>query len=535
MPGECGMPQSDWRDGAPAPPFYRQQLMSEESALPSGRRFSAAETGGLGLLLREPPPLGMIARRPYYRWLVIGTVCIGAFMGQLDASIAQLVLPVLERDFGERLSSISWVSVGYMLALAALLPVFGRLADLYGRKLQYALGFLLFIFGSALCGAASGLVELVGFRVLQAVGAALLQANSIAIVVSAAGAQHRGRAIGLQGAAQAVGLSAGPALGGFLIGALSWRWVFWINVPFGLFGAVSGWLVLPRTEAVAKKRRFDGPGALLLAPAMTALILLINRGQGWGLASLRFAGCAAASLTLLLLFIRHERNTLAPLLDLSLFRRQAFWAGNLAGLLSYAMLFGMFLLVPFVLERGYQESPLAAGLRLAVIPVALGLLSPMSGALYDRLGPRLLTVGGMTLSLGAFILIAVELNGEPNTVMPITAALLLFGIGQGLFTSPNNSCVMAAAPPNRVGQAGGILNVTRAFGTSFGVALASAVLAWRLGVKAGHVGDTLHAAPQALLNAAHDVIVMFAVLAVGAGALSSVRPPRADKGETPLL
>lgn len=144
-------------------------------------------------------------------------------------------------------------------------------------------------------------------------------------------------------------------------------------------------------------------------------------------------------------------------------------------------------------------------------------------------------MSGMILSLSAFIVIDVALNGRSKDLMPIMAALLLFGIGQGLFTSPNNSCVMAAAPANRIGQGGGILNVTRAFGTSLGVAPASAVLAWRLGVKAGHVGDTLHAAPQALLSAARDVIAMFAVLAAGACALSAVRPHEAGKGETPLL
>ena len=131
MPGGHERPPPDWRDNAPAPLFYPQQLMSEESALPGGRRFSAAEARGLGLLLREPPPLRVIASRPYYHWLVIGTVCVGAFMGQLDASIAQLVLPVLEHDFGQRLAAISWVSVAYMLALAALL---GRLGG--ARRIQ---------------------------------------------------------------------------------------------------------------------------------------------------------------------------------------------------------------------------------------------------------------------------------------------------------------------------------------------------------------------------------------------------------------
>jgi len=145
---------------------------------------------------------GIVANRPSYRWVTVGTVCIGAFMGQLYASIAQLVLPALEHNFHRHLSAISWVAVAYSLTFAVLLPVFGRLADLYGRKVLYTAGFLMFILGSGLCGAASNLDSLVGFRALHAIGAALTQANSITIVVNAAGRRRRGRAIGLQAAAQ---------------------------------------------------------------------------------------------------------------------------------------------------------------------------------------------------------------------------------------------------------------------------------------------------------------------------------------------
>lgn len=472
----------------------------------------------------EPPPLARIAGLPSYPWFVVGTVCIGAFMGQADASIAQLVLPVLERDFDLRLSALSWVSVAYLLTLAALLPVFGRLADVYGRKLLYTGGFLLFILGSALCGAAPDYAFLLGFRVLQAVGAAMLQANSVAIVISAAGAEHRGRAIGMQAAAQAVGLSAGPAIGGLLIHSLGWRWVFWINVPFGLLGTVIGWAVLPQTKAIIGDRHFDWSGTLLLAPALTAMVMLVNQGREWGLTSAAFVSCSVAAALLLPLFVWRERKQAAPLLDLAMFRRYAFSAGNLAGLLSYAMLFGMFFLMPFVFERGYHEGPLAAGLRLAVIPVALGLLSPLSGVLYDGVGARILTGTGMALSLGSFALLAQTMDGTSSSLLPTTAALALFGVGQGLFTAPNNSSIMGAAPPNRTGEAAGVLNVMRSFGTGVGVATASTVLAWRLAVMTGHAGGTLHASPEALLGAAREVVITFALFALLAGALSWSRP-----------
>jgi MFS family permease len=361
---------------------------------------------------REPPPAPVIARSRHYMWFVVGTVCIGAFMGQLDASIAQLVLPTLERLFHARLSLVSWVALAYLLALAGTLPIFGRLADMFGRKLLYTGGFVVFIAGSALAGFAPTLIFLIGARVFQAIGAGLLQANSVAIITAAAGPARRGRAIGVQGAAQAIGLSTGPALGGLLIQSLGWRWVFWIN-------------------------------------------------------------------------------------------------------------FGLFFLMPFALERGRGASPLVAGLLLTVIPVALGVVAPLSGALSDRIGARPLTVAGMLLAAGALVGLALEAHHV--TLLPLLLALAAFGVGQGLFTAPNNSAIMGAAPSERLGVAGGVLNLTRSLGTSLGVAVASAVLSWRLAVWAGAPESTAQAPPGVLLNGIHDTLLLFAALAVVAAAVSLVR------------
>src|SRR4029450_7690228 len=253
---------------------------------------------------REPPPAQVVARHPSYWWFVIGTVCIGAFMGQVDSSIAPLLLPRLELEFHARLSTVSWVAVAYLLAMAAFLPIFGRLAGMGGRKLLYTGGFLLFVLGSALCGLAPNLPVLIAFRLLPAIGAALLSSNSVAIVVAAAGPAQRGRALGIQAAAQAVGLSAGPAIGGLLLDVLDWRWVFWINVPIGLAGTVLGWFVLPPTKDLPEDARFDWKGAILIAPALTALIAVLNEGYAWGLTSPLLVGCALAGVILLTLFIR---------------------------------------------------------------------------------------------------------------------------------------------------------------------------------------------------------------------------------------
>jgi EmrB/QacA subfamily drug resistance transporter len=472
---------------------------------------------------REPPPAQAIARLPGYRWCVVATVCIGAFMGQVDSSIVQILLPRLEHEFGARLSTVSWVAIAYLLAMAAFLPIFGRLADMVGRKLLYTGGFLLFVLGSALCGLAPNLPVLIAFRVLQAIGAALLSSNSVAIIVTAASPEWRGRALGIQSAAQAIGLSAGPALGGLVLDTLGWQWVFWINVPVGLVGAVIGWLVIPLTKDMPDRASFDWKGAFLIVPALAALMAILNEGHAWGVTSPAIIGCALLGVVLMTLFVGAERRAEAPLVDLGLFRRDVFVLGNAAGLVSYAALFGLMFLMPFMFVRAYGDSALAAGLRLSIVPVMIGVTAPLGGALYDRLGARLVTAAGMLICAVGLLVLFACMDGTPGSLRPIMLGLAIFGAGQGLFISPNNSAIMAAAPARLTGEAGGLLNVMRSLGISVGIATSSALLTWQLAVSTGSGHNTLHAPAPDLLSAGRNVVLLLLGFAAIAGALSLVR------------
>jgi EmrB/QacA subfamily drug resistance transporter len=477
----------------------------------------------------EPPPAEYFTHLAGYRWIVVATVCIGSFMGQVDSSITQLLLPRLEREFDARLSTVSWVAVAYLLAMAAFLPIFGRLADMVGRKLLYTIGFLLFMLGSGACGLAPNLPVLIAFRVIQAVGAALLSSNSVAIIVMTAGEDRRGRALGIQSAAQAVGLGAGPAIGGLVMDTLGWQWVFWINVPFGLLGAVIGWFVIPQTTALPTDNRFDWTGALLIVPALTALMTVLNEGHAWGTTSPAFLAAALLAVILLTLFIRTERHAPAPLVDLTLFRQKGFASGNIAGLMSWAALFGLFFLMPFVFIRAYGDSALAAGLRLSIVPALLGAIAPIGGVLYDRLGARIVTVAGMLICVAALALLFVVLDGQSDGLPLVMLALAIFGVGQGLFISPNNSAIMAAAPPQLTGAAGGLMNVMRSIGTSVGIAAASSLLAWRLQSLTGQ-GSTTHAPADALLSGSHDVILLLGAFAAATAVICLADAPHGKSG-----
>ena len=472
----------------------------------------------------EPPPVAALARRRSYPWLIVGVTCIGAFMGQVDASIVQLALPTLGRVFDSTLESVSWVALAYLLGVAAFLPIFAQLCQIFGRKLLYIVGFVVFTGASALCGLAPDLVTLVAFRFLQGFGGAMLGANSLSLVIAATDKSRRARALGVFAGAQAVGVSAGPVVGGLLLGAWGWPWVFWINVPFGVIAVVAGWLVLPVTAEQNPGQRFDWRGALLLAPALTAAVFALNQVSALGLTSPALLGSAGVAIVLIFLFLRQERASHSPLIDLALLEEPAFLGGALACALSYAMLYGMFFLASFALVRGYENSPTTAGLKLAIIPVSIGVVAPFAGALADRIGTRLLSVAGMAICFVALIaLIAIVREPVVNLWIGFFG-LVAFGAGLGLFIAPNNHATIKAAPANLSGIAGGMVNLTRILGIVAGVASASAMLSWQLQVARGSTERRLAAfAPHHFVEAVAGGLMMLAVFALIAGAISMIR------------
>lgn len=462
-------------------------------------------------LLTEPPRPDLVRTYSKAPWLAVGTVCIGAFMGQLDASIVTLAFPTLHHDFGVTLGAVQWVGQAYLLTLIGLLTAVGRYADMVGRKLLYTYGFVIFIVGSALCGLAPSLPALIGFRVLQGIGAAMFQANSVAIIVGVMPRERLGRAIGVQGAAQALGLALGPAVGGLLIGLGGWRLIFFVNVPVGIIGTALAWLLIPRSSDLAERARFDWAGLGLFMPFVTALLLAISYGEqeGWGSAPI--ISLFAVAVLLAAAFVRREIRAAAPMLDLRLFSRSAFSTGIGSGLLSYLVLFGALTVVPFYLEIARGQSSGAAGAELLLLPLGIGVIAPLAGRVADRVGARPLTVAGMLLTTVTLALTWL-LHGQ---FLLFLVSLAVAGAGLGAFTPPNNAAIMGAAPADQSGMAGGVLNMTRGLGTSLGLAVAS--VAYTVGA------GTAHSTPSGAATGYRDAIIMLAGLALLAAVVAGLR------------
>lgn len=457
----------------------------------SGSRWPAA------LTQERARPEG-IRSRPNAWWLSVGTVCFGAFMGQLDASIVTLTYGSLRAEFNTSLAAVEWVSLAYLLTLVALLVPAGRLADAHGRKLLYLYGFALFTLASAACGLAPSLPALVVFRVLQAAGAALMQANSVALVTTSAPRERMRTALGVQAAAQALGLALGPTVGGALVSTLGWRWVFGVNVPIGLIALVAGHYLLPRTRAHTRVANFDWAGLTLLAVATTSALLGVSAASGlpvpgWGVGAL-FVAAALAGWG----FVARQGRADCPLVDLALLRVRAVVSGLVGALSGYLVLFGPLVLVPVVLTaRG--SSALAAGGVLTALPAGFALAA--TGG--DRLLPGSMTDRNRCL-LGAAVFTAAvtALLVVPLTVFWLVPALALTGLGLGTFTPANNAMIMGAIPAGSSGTGGGLVNMARGLGTALGVALVTFAL---------HVGGPASGGREAAL-----ILLAVAMLALGA-------------------
>ncbi|WP_458682707.1 MFS transporter [Prescottella equi] len=417
-------------------------------------------------LLRERPRPQVLRERPGAWRLAVAAVCFGAFMGQLDASIVTLTYVQLGEEFDAPLAAVEWVSLAYLLTLVSMLVPVGRLADAHGRKQFYLYGFVVFTAASAACGLAPSLGALIAFRVVQAVGAALLQANSVALVTTSAPESRMRAALGVQAAAQGLGLALGPTIGGVLVATAGWRWVFGINVPVGVLALIVGYYVLPRTRARTPVDTFDWAGLILLIIATTSGLLGISAVSGsmpsvWAVTAL-FVLAVVASAG----FGLRQLRAKAPLIDLSLVRRPAVFVGLAGALCAYLVLFGPLVLVPLVLA-GHGESELTAGLVLTALPAGFAVAATMGDAVL----PRALTDRGRCLVGGVVCVAALApLLAVPLTAMSLAPLLGVLGLGLGVFTPANNAMVMGAVPARASGTGGGLVNMARGLGTALGIA-----------------------------------------------------------------
>ncbi len=460
-------------------------------------------------LLREPARPTAIREHPLAPWFAVGTVCFGAFMGQLDASVVTLAFPALQRQFSTGLAEVQWVSLAYLLVLIGLLVPVGRLSDRFGRKLSYLLGFVVFGVASAACGFAVSLPMLIGLRVVQAAGAALLQANSVALVATSVPAPMRRAALGVQAAAQAVGLALGPVAGGIMVSSVGWRWIFFINVPVGLVAVTAGWYLLPRSRGLARNLSADPVGAVLLAAATTGTLAALSvlsepHARAWAVAT-----CAATAVAVGVGFTTWERRVADPLIDLRLLAASGLGPALCGAMCAYLVLFGPLVLIPQVLSA-QGDSVLRAGLMLTALPAGFG-LAAVAG---ERLLPHAWTNRARCLTGGLIAACSVTALAIPAPHAVSMVVLGLTGIGLGIYIPANNADIMAAVPSGAAATAGGMVNMTRGFGTALGVAVVT------LGL---HTGGKLGTAdgPGELL--AIGVLAAGALAATWAGHLAGAR------------
>ncbi|AKT41797.1 MFS transporter [Chondromyces crocatus] len=418
------------------------------------------------------------------KWTVLAIVAIGVVMATLDTSIVNISLPAIAAHFHVPLSgAIAWVIIAYLVVLAALTLTAGRLADMFGRKAVWIAGLALFTTSSALCGAATSLGMLVAFRGLQGIGGALLMAVSPAMLTRAFPPSERGRALGLNAVFVALGVSAGPTLGGLITAHLSWRYIFYVNVPVGALGILASLTLL--TERLRRSHsRFDFPGACLLGGGLAALTGGLSFGQELGWRSPLLLGLLGTALLLLGVLLVHERRHPAPLIDLTLFRHRVFASSSVSLVLSFFALFGGSIMMPFYLEQLRGFSVQTSGLLITPLPLTLAVVAPLSGSLADRLGSRWLTAAGLSLGCAGLLLTG-NLDAR-SSISAIVGSLVVTAIGQGLFQAPNNSALLGAAPTDKQGVASGLLATGRVIGQSMSVALAGAIFPSLGGAFAGH-------------------------------------------------
>ena len=423
-------------------------------------------------------PVQAITASPNYHWWAYGAVAIGMFINVMDQSGINIALPEIADDFGADIPTVQWISLGYSLATSAMLMPMGRLSDMIGRKRIYLIGFSVFVALAIVGGTSQSLGILVAAKIVQGMGSAGVQANSMAFITEIFPDNERGKAMGLYMAIIGIGAISGPIVGGLLVSELGWRSIFFAGIPVSLIAMTSAALVLKnRTPQQAGQRRdssFDWVGAALSAGALVTFLLAMTNAWKLGWTSVPIVAAFGSSILLLAGFIFWEMRTPEPMLDLALFRNRVFSYAIGARFTSFLGGSAVFFLMPFYLIQGLEYEARQAALILVPGALGMAILGPLAGRLSDRFGTRWPAAAGMASSATAmFVLSSLDIN---SPAWHVIIGMVLSGIGMGSFSSPNTSAIMGSLPREKYGVVSGFVNLTRTSANVSGVALSTTLV-----------------------------------------------------------
>lgn len=447
--------------------------------------------------------------------MAFSVVSLGTFMGTMDMSGLIVALPILGQRFDAPPETVLWLVLAFSLTFTSVMLTAGRAADVLGRKRVYAAGFLVFTLGLALCSTAQGLWQLVGYRVFQAVGGAMLVSNTNAIIADAFPDAERGKALGLMESVVGAGLMTGPVVSGILLDLWDWPAIFYVRIPLGVMGLVLAWRVLREANPAGPRPRFDPAGALTLSAGLLCLLAAINQGHRVGWSSLPILALLGGGFLLLMSFFLIEVRVSAPVIDLRLFRDRTFAAYNTLLLAYFIPSASLPFLLPFFLVQSAGYASFVAGLFLTVVPVLMFLMSPFTGILSDRLGSWAMATGGLAFLAAGFLLVS-RLSTDFSVTLAIVG-LGVAGIGAGLFLTPTYSAVMGATPPDHLGTASALIATLRGVGVSVGQAATATFLAIR---REEHLQalpsglDDLARARQSLALGFQDAVLLMSAVAL---------------------
>jgi EmrB/QacA subfamily drug resistance transporter len=408
------------------------------------------------------------------KWWTLVAVSFGLFMIMLDNTVVNVALPSIQRDLGIGLSELEWIVTGYALMFAALMLTGGKLADLLGRRLIFVVGLAIFTVASLLCGLADSGEMLIAWRVVQGVGAALMNPATLSIIAATFPPHQRGMAIGIWAGVSALALAIGPLVGGLLTQHIDWSWIFFVNVPVGVAAIAASFLFIEESKDTSQEQRLDLPGLLTSGLGLTLTFALIE-GNGRGWTSGLVLGSFAAAAVLLGAFFLLERHQRLPMLDLSLFRSPTFTGTNIVVLLVALAMFGVFFFVSLYMQNILGYSAVQAGAAFLPMTVLIILIAPIAGRASDRIGSRALLTVGMVL-VGIQLVYFSQLGPDAHYWNLLTG-LLVGGVGIALVMPPSTAAAVRSVPVDKSGVGSAVLNSFRQVGGALGIALMGAIVA----------------------------------------------------------